>query len=210
MDLDISGSYELTKNIFLLGHFLGNHSVLDILRQEGYEVVHTPSHYQEPITEEPTEIPSFGVSNSGTATASDLVISPSDMDGLEDEEEELPHLLLPDSLSQLEEFGRHKRPRKARRGHGHPRLFSDLWVRIGHGTTPHPNVRITNGYVTVEPPLTHQEQKRRTYLYPPLEPPSQASSSAPPTPSSAQPTIFITDALMCLLALLMSHLRFAS
>lgn len=40
-------------------------------------------------------------------------------------------MLLPDSLSQLEEFGRHKRPRKAHRGHGRPRLFSDLWVRIG-------------------------------------------------------------------------------
>lgn len=31
------------------GHFLGNHSVLDILRQEGYEVEHTPA--QEPITQ---------------------------------------------------------------------------------------------------------------------------------------------------------------
>ncbi|KAK7888940.1 hypothetical protein WMY93_024500 [Mugilogobius chulae] len=29
------------------------------------------------------------------------------------EDEPLPHMLLPDSLSQLEEFGRHKRPRKA-------------------------------------------------------------------------------------------------
>lgn len=47
--------------------------------------------------------------------------------------EELPHMLLPDSLNQLEEFGRHKRPRKAHRGHGRPRLFSDLWVRIGDG-----------------------------------------------------------------------------
>lgn len=45
-------------------------------------------------------------------------------------DEELPHMLLPDSLSQLEEFGRHKRPRKAHRGHGRPRLFSDLWVRM--------------------------------------------------------------------------------
>lgn len=53
---------------------------------------------------------------------------PDDMPGLGDEE--LPHMLLPDSLSQLEEFGRHKRPRKTHRGHGRPRLFSDLWVRI--------------------------------------------------------------------------------
>lgn len=53
---------------------------------------------------------------------------PDDIPGLGDEE--LPHMLLPDSLSQLEEFGRHKRPRKTHRGHGRPRLFSDLWVRI--------------------------------------------------------------------------------
>lgn len=54
---------------------------------------------------------------------------PDNIPGLGDEE--LPHMLLPDSISQLEEFGRHKRPRKAHRGHGRPRLFSDLWVRIG-------------------------------------------------------------------------------
>lgn len=46
-------------------------------------------------------------------------------------EEELSHMLLPDSLSQLEEFGRYKRPRKTHHAHSRPRLFSDLWVRIG-------------------------------------------------------------------------------
>ncbi len=45
--------------------------------------------------------------------------------------EELSHMLLPDSLSQLEEFGRYKRPRKTHHAHSRPRLFSDLWVRIG-------------------------------------------------------------------------------
>lgn len=49
------------------------------------------------------------------------------------EGDDLPHMPLPDTLSQLEEFGRHKRPRKAHRGHGRPRLFSDLWVRMGDG-----------------------------------------------------------------------------
>lgn len=46
-------------------------------------------------------------------------------------QEELSHMLLPDSLSQLEEFGLYKRPRKTHNGHSRPRLFSDLWVRIG-------------------------------------------------------------------------------
>lgn len=45
-------------------------------------------------------------------------------------DEELPHMLLPDSLSQLEEFGRHRKHRKGHRGHARPRLFSDLWVRM--------------------------------------------------------------------------------
>lgn len=35
----------------LLGHFLGNHSVLDILRQEGYEIIHVPPDHQETVTE---------------------------------------------------------------------------------------------------------------------------------------------------------------
>ncbi|XP_010870117.1 metalloprotease TIKI2 [Esox lucius] len=194
---------------FGAGHFLGNHSVLDILSQEGYEVVHTSSHYQEPITEEPTEIPSDGVSYAGTASAPDWATSPSDLEGGLDrmEDEELPHMLLPDSLSQLEEFGKHTRPRKAQR----PRLFSDLWVRIGHGTTPpQPNVRITNGYVTVEPPLTNQEQQRRMDLYPALEPPSQAPSSALPTSNATQLTTGTSQVHTCLLTLLMLHLLFTS
>lgn len=63
-----------------------------------------------------------------TATATPPTLEPELGDS---EEEEPPHILLPDSLSQLEEFGRHKRPRKVHRNHGRPRLFSDLWVRIG-------------------------------------------------------------------------------
>lgn len=76
-----------------------------------------------------------------TASPTTWLASPAEMElELEDPEyvpslgeEVLPHMLLPDSLSQLEEFGRHKRPRKVHRGHGRPRLFSDLWVRIGDG-----------------------------------------------------------------------------
>ncbi|KAL0186107.1 hypothetical protein M9458_017777, partial [Cirrhinus mrigala] len=37
-------------------------------------------------------------------------------------QEELSHMLLPDSLSQLEEFGRYKRPRKTHHAHSRPRL----------------------------------------------------------------------------------------
>lgn len=94
--------------------------------------------------------------------------------------------------------------------HSVPVNLTDLVLSPSSTTTPQPNVRITNGYVTVEPLLTHQEQRRRTGLYPPVEPPSQASPSALPTPSSAEYTIGTTHALTCLLTLLTSHLLFTS
>lgn len=89
-----------------------------------------------PSREEPSEdsAEAITVSSMTRATsypeAEEELEDPDNVPGL-GELEELPHMLLPDSLSQLEEFGRHKRPRKAHRGHGRPRLFSDLWVRIG-------------------------------------------------------------------------------
>lgn len=205
---------------FGAGHFLGNHSVLNILRQEGYEIVHVPSDHQEPATDKPAEEPAPGSSEESTDPSvtppTSWVTSPADAE-LEDPEnvpglgdEELPHMLLPDSLSQLEEFGRHKRPRKAHRSHGRPRLFSDLWVRIGDSTTPPPNVRIINGYVTVEPPLTHQEQRREMEIYATERHPGPASST-PTHRSSAQPASDHSAlTLSCLLACLLSHMLFTS
>ncbi|KAM6921588.1 metalloprotease TIKI2 [Xenentodon cancila] len=206
---------------FGAGHFLGNHSVLDILRQQGYDIVHVPSDYQEAVTEsksdpEPSVTESSKEkSESSTATPTSCPSSqemeqeleePGDMPGLGGEE--LPHMLLPDSLSQLEEFGRHKRPRKTHRGHGRPRLFSDLWVRIDDGATPPPSIRIINGYVTVEPPLTHQELRRRVEIYaterhhgPPV--------STSPSPNSAR-LAHSSLSLSCILAWLLSHVLLTS
>lgn len=205
---------------FGAGHFLGNHSVLELLRQEGYEIVHVHPDHPEPDTGSKPAEDSEGTDPSTTSTDSWMTGSPDTELELEDPEdmpglggEELPHILLPDSLSQLEEFGRHKRPRKTHRGHGRPRLFSDLWVRIGDSTTPPPSVRIVNGYVTVEPPLTHQEQHRRTESSVTGEHPDPASpsSSPPPNPRSAQ-SASVHSALTpsCLLAWLLSHMLLTS
>ncbi|XP_074491599.1 metalloprotease TIKI2 [Sebastes fasciatus] len=206
---------------FGAGHFLGNHSVLDILRQEGYEIIHVPPDHQETVTEskpakEPAAWPSEDSTDTSTTSPDSWLTSPSEteleldysefMPGLGDDE--LPHILLPDSLSQLEEFGRHKRPRKTHRGHGRPRLFSDLWVRIGDSTTPSPNMRIINGYVTVEPPMTHQKQHRRTEISATERHPSPASSTTP-NPSSARPAS-VHSTLSCILAWLLSHMLFTS
>lgn len=50
------------------------------------------------------------------------------------EEDSLPpHLLLPDSISQLEEFGRQKKWHKKQYKNHRQRQFNDLWVRIEDG-----------------------------------------------------------------------------
>ncbi|XP_077389950.1 metalloprotease TIKI2 [Festucalex cinctus] len=186
---------------FGAGHFLGNHSVLDILRQDGYVIDHVTPDDQQPVTLQPDGEPTGSTSMAPptswpTSSGETELEEPSDMPGI-GEEEELPHILQPDSLSQLEEFGRHKRPRKSHRGHGRPRLFSDLWVRFGDGTGPPPNVRIINGYVTVEPPLTRPEDDVT----------SPPSSTPAGVPTSAHPpsTIHSATSPTCLLAWLLSY-----
>ncbi|KAG7283658.1 hypothetical protein CRUP_020431 [Coryphaenoides rupestris] len=249
---------------FGAGHFLGNHSVLDILRQQGYEIVHTPSDQQETPPVEPAaaaadserrdEKTAVGDSSQESTPVATPASTPGgwgtgspeaeeaegeqeeevlDDDQEEEEEEEegeeeeggglgeeedLPHMLLPDSLSQLEEFGRHKRPRKAHRGHGRTRLFSDLWVRMEDSSTPPPDVRVLNGYVTVVPPLTGQEQHRRAELYPAVQRPSSTASPYSTrhhhirshSSSSARSGFSCTAVATCLLAWLLSHVLFTS
>ncbi|XP_051963983.1 metalloprotease TIKI2 isoform X1 [Xyrauchen texanus] len=190
---------------FGAGHFLGNNSVLDILRQEGYEVEHTPA--QVPITQSWSEVEGTTVitTEGSSEPAMEWTSRPPELE--ETSQEELSHMLLPDSLSQLEEFGRHKRPRKTHHAHSRARLFSDLWVRIGDSTTAHPKIRITNGYVTVEPSLTRQkQQQRRTQLRDRLKTPSQLTTPSALDFSVPNPRYSLT----CLLACLISQLLFTS
>ncbi|XP_043932684.1 metalloprotease TIKI2-like [Protopterus annectens] len=143
---------------FGAGHFLGNSSVIHVLRQAGFDVEHTPPEQQIMASAEtntfsedspaPTS-PSVFLPESSSASlfVSDSVYSHSEDDLLP------PHLLLPDSISQLEEFGRQKiHHRKQHKSH-RQRQFNDLWVRIAESTPSLPySIRIINGYVTVEPP----------------------------------------------------------
>ncbi|XP_065409869.1 metalloprotease TIKI2 isoform X4 [Chrysemys picta bellii] len=150
---------------FGAGHFLGNNTVIDVLRQAGFEVEHTPAG--QPIGNSRTKntSPSSGGSSGTAASAVRIfehvpVSSPSSMPLQSDEEDSLPpHLLLPDSISQLEEFGRQKKWHKKQHKHHRQRQFNDLWVRIEDGTTTLPShVRITNGYITVNPPIWFSNQ----------------------------------------------------
>lgn len=71
-------------------------------------------------------------------------------------------------------------------------------------------MRIINGYVTVEPPLTHQEQRRRMEIDTTEQHPTPASST-PRDASSAQPAlVHSTLTLPCMLAWLLSHMLFFS
>ncbi|XP_061894874.1 metalloprotease TIKI2 isoform X1 [Entelurus aequoreus] len=199
---------------FGAGHFLGNHSVLDILQQDGYEIVHVTPDTPEYVThskpdKEPGGAPGTAPPTGWQTTpfATELE-EPSNMPGIG--EEELPHLLQPDSLSQLEEFGRHKRPRKAHRGHDRPRFFSDLWVRFGDSTASPPNVRIINGYVTVEPPLTRLEPSKHIEVHAVDQHPSSTSWTRPSASSAPPPSVRGSLTLTCALVCLLSHMLLTS
>lgn len=95
----------------------------------------------------------------------------------EDEDPALsPHLLLPDSLSQLEEFGRQRKWHKRQSTHQRPRQFNDLWVRIEDSTTASPPplpLQPTHSSGTAKPPFQPSDQLQQQDL------PGPASSSAP-------------------------------
>ncbi|KAL7985101.1 hypothetical protein Chor_003671 [Crotalus horridus] len=128
---------KLNENAFSLhvpslGHFLGNNTVIDVLRQAGFEVEHIPAG-------QPVENSKASRYHPSSATAAPFVIehvqlSSSSAPPHASEEDSLPpHLLLPDSISQLEEFGRQKNWHKKQYKIHRQRQFNDLWVRIEEG-----------------------------------------------------------------------------
>ncbi|CAL8386829.1 unnamed protein product [Boreogadus saida] len=153
------------------GHFLGNNTVIDVLRRQGYEVEHTPAG--QPISRrsrpsDPTETEGHG----RDATPPQLVPFLHELPGPEqdahlggrfhlegEEDEEDEEALLPPSLDLLQKAERRRMMKKKRRNkqkkqrHRH---FNDLWVRIEESaivqSPPPPLVRIVNGYITVQPP----------------------------------------------------------
>ncbi|XP_064521363.1 metalloprotease TIKI2 [Pseudopipra pipra] len=170
---------------FGAGHFLGNNTVIDVLRQAGFEVEHTPPG--QPIGNSRTTKTSPALEGSSVTALPAVPLSeqvPLTSPSLKplhmDEEDSLsPHLLLPDSISQLEEFGRQKKWHKKQHKHHRQRQFNDLWVRIEDSTTTLPSyIRITNGYITVKPPIWISNQLDQ-------RPRSDRPSQPQPTSSAA-------------------------
>ncbi|KAM8983870.1 metalloprotease TIKI1 isoform 4-T4 [Ara ararauna] len=124
---------------FGAGHFMGNNTVIDVLRREGYEIEHTPAG-QAINNRNPTKtLLAFSSSSleHGPYIVSQelpLPLHPQKEEEEEKEKEELlPHLLLPDSIDVLEKVDRkYKKKKKKKKQQKKQRLrqFNDLWVRL--------------------------------------------------------------------------------
>ncbi|NXE27461.1 TIKI1 Metalloprotease, partial [Ardeotis kori] len=140
---------------FGAGHFMGNNTVIDVLRREGYEVEHTPAG--QAINNRKLRKTLLAFSSSSSAR-SPYVMSrelPLPFYPRKEEKEEkdlLSHLLLPDGIDVLEKVARkYKKKKKKQQKKQRLRQFNDLWVRLEESATdPPPQIRIINGY-TVEP-----------------------------------------------------------
>uniref|UniRef100_A0A8C3NVR4 Metalloprotease TIKI n=1 Tax=Cyanoderma ruficeps TaxID=181631 RepID=A0A8C3NVR4_9PASS len=137
---------------FGAGHFMGNNTVIDVLRREGYEVEHTPAGQAINNQKSPKTLLAFSSSHSPYIMSHELPLHPQ-KEKEEEEEEFLPHLLFPDSIDVLTKVDRkYKKKKKKQQKKQSLRQFNDLWVRLGESATdPPPRIRIINGYITVEP-----------------------------------------------------------
>ncbi|XP_072216087.1 metalloprotease TIKI1 isoform X2 [Excalfactoria chinensis] len=138
---------------FGAGHFMGNNTVIDVLRREGYDVEHTPAGQAINNGKLPKTLLAFA---SSSPAHHPYVVSqelPVPLHALNEEEEELlPHLLLPDGIDVLEKVERKYKKKKKQQKKQRLRQFNDLWIRFEESATnPPPRIRIINGYITVEP-----------------------------------------------------------
>ncbi|XP_072505463.1 metalloprotease TIKI2 isoform X3 [Notamacropus eugenii] len=175
---------------FGAGHFLGNNTVIDVLRQAGFQVEHTPPgkavhssspRSSQPPSPDPVVTPAPTMPPMEQSSSSSPVSTPPGPGEEEEEDDDLlsPHLLLSDSLSQLEEFGRQKKWRRKHHKQHRPRQFNDLWVRIEDSTTTVPSPsKATNSYNTAKPPTRFAKQLEHRPPPAPPEPPGASRNSA--------------------------------
>ncbi|XP_068127393.1 metalloprotease TIKI1 isoform X2 [Hyperolius riggenbachi] len=136
---------------FGAGHFMGNNTVIDVLKRYGYDVYHTPAGRSITSKNKKTPSPSkFSSSpllpglSTPPYTKSSKLKQPIKMHR---DKELLPDLLISDNVDLLDKADRKYKKKKQRKGkHRH---FSDLWVRIQDSVTePFPQTGV-NGYITV-------------------------------------------------------------
>ncbi|KAM6230306.1 metalloprotease TIKI1-like [Porphyrio hochstetteri] len=134
---------------FGAGHFMGNNTLIDVLRKEGYEVEHTPAG--QAINNRKPSKTLLAFSSSSPAHSPYVSSQELPLPLHTQEEEEV--LLLSDSIDLVEKVDRkHKKKKKKQQKKQRLRQFNDLWVRLEESATdPPPRIRIINGYITVEP-----------------------------------------------------------
>ncbi|XP_077398889.1 metalloprotease TIKI1 [Vanacampus margaritifer] len=146
---------------FGAGHFLGNNTVIDVLRRQGYEVEHTPAG--QPINRRSS-------SRSDSTEPEDQhdessFLEPFFHELTEREQDQgrfledgrLSRMLLPpDSLELLEKAEKKmlKKKRRNKQKKQRHRHFNDLWVRIEESAVASsaPPPRIADGDITAKPP----------------------------------------------------------
>uniref|UniRef100_A0A9L0SH83 Metalloprotease TIKI n=1 Tax=Equus caballus TaxID=9796 RepID=A0A9L0SH83_HORSE len=153
---------------FGAGHFMGNNTVLDVLRREGYEVEHAPAG--RPIHREKSDSPS----SPSTQPASSAIFAPEvpAPEALVLEAGSAVHSLLPTHVSlpgsadlpvEAERKFRKKRRRPQRRQQF--RQFSDLWVRLDESAVvPQLQVPVVDRHITAELRLPRHGPSRHSQM----------------------------------------------
>ncbi|KAK1787263.1 hypothetical protein P4O66_002773 [Electrophorus voltai] len=142
----------------LRGHFLGNNTVIDVLRSQGYEVEHTPAG--QPINSDrhpghPMDGEHATLDKESPAEA--FVHQGGEWRPLE-EEDPPPHLLLPDSLDLLGKAERKTKRRRNRQRKQRPRQFNDLWVRMDERWVPRqPQEALTTSFHVTGSPISQRK-----------------------------------------------------
>uniref|UniRef100_A0A8C5LPM6 Metalloprotease TIKI n=1 Tax=Leptobrachium leishanense TaxID=445787 RepID=A0A8C5LPM6_9ANUR len=153
---------------FGAGHFLGNNTVIDVLKRYGYGVQHTPAGRSIMTGKNKKSLHSSRF----LSTSIPRWVSPSpctDSSKVKHTEHghkdtaTIPRSLLSENINMMEKNERKykkKKPKKEKHRH-----FSDLWVRIQESATESPpQTRIINGYITVEP--QPRQHRKDSYMQP--------------------------------------------
>nr|XP_002709727.2 metalloprotease TIKI1 isoform X1 [Oryctolagus cuniculus] len=150
---------------FGAGHFMGNNTVLDVLRREGYEVEHAPAG--RPLNKEKSRRPLSQPAPS--ATVAPEVLAP---EALAPEAGLAAHAWLPSHVSppgsvelpgEPERKFRKKRKRPQRKQR--LRQFSDLWVRLEESAAvPQFQVPVLDRHISTELQLLHHGHSHHSQM----------------------------------------------
>uniref|UniRef100_A0A667GTN7 Metalloprotease TIKI n=1 Tax=Lynx canadensis TaxID=61383 RepID=A0A667GTN7_LYNCA len=152
---------------FGAGHFMGNNTVLDVLRREGYEVEHAPAG--RPINKETSRSPLSGPASSAIFVP-EVPASEARVPEAGSAVRSLwpPHMSLPGSAhlgGGAERRFRKKRRRQRPQRKQRLRQFSDLWVRLEESAeVPQLQVPVLDRHISAELQLPRHGHSRHSQM----------------------------------------------